>query len=100
MIRIKRGIFRGGLIYTASNRKGHKIEDVLTGKRQNRDGALYLEKKLDMSGYLFSRLMSPILIDEFGLDNKDAVLYASIIFTAMLVMMFFGIELSKRMVDK
>ena len=49
---------------------------------------------------MFSRLLSPILIDEFSLDNKDAIFYASIVFFSGLIIVLFGFDAAKRLIDR
>jgi len=48
----------------------------------------------------YETLLSPILIDEFSLDNKDAIFYASLIFFAGLIIILFGFDIAKRLIDR
>ena len=46
------------------------------------------------------RLLSPMLIDEFSLDNKDAIFYASVLFFIGLVVVLVGFQAAKHLINR
>ena len=46
------------------------------------------------------RLLSPMLIDEFSLENKDAIFYASVVFFIGLLIVLVGFQTAKHLLNR